>query len=299
VAWSPTVDAYRAGSLFSRVAPAPVRDGLTRFAARAIGRTSADQRLVVERNLRRIHGSALSGRALERAIDATFESYGRYWAESFRLPSISEAELDGRFAFQGYEHLEQARSDGYGPLVVIPHLGGWEWAAFWLTRIMDIPVTAVVEPLEPPEVFEWFAEFRRSLGMNVVPLGPKAASEVARAVKERHVICLLADRDIAGNGVEVEFFGETTTLPSGPALLALRTGAPLIPCGVYFTDDGVHEAVVRPPIPTDREGRLRDDVARVTQAVALELEVLIRRAPEQWHVLAPNWPSDREALRRS
>lgn len=296
MAWSPTVDAYRAGSAFARLAPAPLRDGLTRFGSRLVGRTDPVRRLVVERNLRRIHGPSLSGRELQRSIDATFESYGRYWAESFRLPSISESELDGRFAFEGYEHIAKARDDGYGPLVVIPHLGGWEWAAFWLTRIMDIPVTAVVEPLEPPEVFEWFVDFRRSLGVNVVPLGPGAASEISKAVKNRHVICLLADRDVAANGVEVEFFGEKTTLPAGPAMLSLRTGSPLIPCGVYFEPDGVHKAVVRPPIPAEREGRLRDDVARVTQAIAHELEGLIRRAPEQWHVLEPNWPSDREAV---
>ncbi len=296
MAWSPTVDAFKAGSVLARVAPAPARDGLVRLAARAVGRTSPERRLVVERNLSRIHGPGLSRRDRERSVDATFESYGRYWVESFRLPSVSESELDGRFAFEGYEYIEQARHGGHGPLMVIPHLGGWEWAAFWLTRIMNIPVTAVVEPLEPPEVFEWFAEYRRSLGMNVVPLGPSAASEVARAVKDRHVVCLLADRDIAGNGAEVEFFGERTTLPSGPALLAIRTGAPLIPCGVYFESGGVHKAVVRPPIAADREGRLRDDVARITQAIARELEYLIRRAPEQWHVMEPNWPSDREAV---
>ena len=77
-------------------------------------------------------------------------------------------------------------------------------------------------------------------------------------------------------------------------MLALRTGAPLLPVGVYFTDEyNGHLAVVRPPVPTERHGgRLRDDVARITQALAHELEFLIRRAPEQWHLFQPNWPSD-------
>jgi KDO2-lipid IV(A) lauroyltransferase len=153
----------------------------------------------------------------------------------------------------------------------------------------------VVEPLEPPELFDWFVAFRSSLGMNIVPLGPKAGSELVRGIKERHVVCLLCDRDIQGGGVEVEFFGERTTMPAGPATLALRTGAPILPCAAYFTPTG-HRAVIRPPVPTERRGSLREDVGRITQAVAEELEVLIRAEPEQWHLMAPNWPSDHEAL---
>ena len=90
------------------------------------------------------------------------------------------------------------------------------------------------------------------------------------------------------------FFGEETTLPAGPATLGLRTGAPILPVAAYFTPRyNGHHAVVRPPVPAERRGGgLRDDVARVTQHLAHELEHLIRRAPEQWHLFQPNWPSD-------
>jgi lauroyl/myristoyl acyltransferase len=150
----------------------------------------------------------------------------------------------------------------------------------------------VAEQLEPPELFEWFTSLRRSLGMDVVPLGPNAGTEVLRALRERHVVCLLSDRFLEGSAVDVEFFGEHTSLPAGPAALALRTGAPLLPTAVYFRGHG-HHAVVRPPIDATRSGGLRADVARVTQDLAYELEGLIRVAPEQWHLLQPNWPSDR------
>ena len=117
---------------------------------------------------------------------------------------------------------------------------------------------------------------------------------VARALGDDHVVCLLADRDLQGTGPEVEFFGERTTMPAGPAMLSLRTGAPILPTAVYFTDrvDG-HHAWVRPPLRAERvEKRLRADVDRITQDVARELEILIRRAPSQWHMFQPNWPSD-------
>jgi lauroyl/myristoyl acyltransferase len=89
--------------------------------------------------------------------------------------------------------------------------------------------------------------------MNVVPLGPGAGKTVMRPLRDNHVVCLLADRDLQGGGPEVEFFGERTTLPAGPATLALRTGAPILPTAVYFTGrvDG-HHAWVRPPLPAER-----------------------------------------------
>jgi KDO2-lipid IV(A) lauroyltransferase len=103
----------------------------------------------------------------------------------------------------------------------------------------------------------------------------------------------MSDRDIQRNGVEVEFFGERTTVPAGAAFFALRTGAALLPTSVYFTRrvDG-HHTVVRPPLTLPVRGRLRDDVQQLTQMLVRELEVLIRRAPEQWHLFSPNWPSD-------
>jgi len=200
--------------------------------------------------------------------------------------------VDAGFSYDGVAHLDDALTAGRGAILALPHLGGWEWGGRWIAE-QGLPIKVVVEPLEPPELFEWFVSFRRSLGMTVVPIGPGATPAVSRALRQNEVVCLLSDRDIQGGGVGVEFFGERTTLPAGPAMLALRTGAAILPCAVYFTSarDG-HHGVVRPPLIVERAGGVRDDVARVTQALAHELEALIRAAPEQWHLFQPNWPSD-------
>jgi lauroyl/myristoyl acyltransferase len=170
-------------------------------------------------------------------------------------------------------------------------LGGWEYAAAWANN-RGHRMLAVVEDIEPPELFEWFLEQRRLLGLDIVALGPDASAVVTRALRDNRIVALLSDRDLTGDGVEVEFFGERTTLPAGPATLALRTGATLVTLAVYFRPGRDHLAVIRPPIPVEREGRLREDVARITQQLAYEFEALIREAPEQWHLMQPNWPSD-------
>lgn len=290
----PIVIAYAAGAAVAQRVPAPVARGAAWLGGALAAGLSGERRRVVERNLARIEPDATSADR-RRAVVGTFASYGRYWAESFRLPATPLDVLDDGLDYEGYEHICRAREAGNGAIVVLPHLGGWEWAAMWLTRVAGVPVTAVVESLEPPELFDWFAELRRELGMEIVPLGPGAASAVMGALRENHVLCLLSDRDIAGGGVSVELFGETTTVPAGPATIALRTGAPLIPTAVYFKGRRRWCRVLE-PVPAERRGRLRDDVARISADVALELEELIRHAPEQWHVMQPNWPADRAAL---
>jgi KDO2-lipid IV(A) lauroyltransferase len=250
---------------------------------------------MIERNLRRVYGQDYGGIALRRSVQRTLDYYARYWVESFRLPGTSSEELDAGMSFEGYHRVENAVDSGIGPIVALPHLGGWEWGGFWLASTWKQKVTVVVEPLEPPELFEWFAGLRESFGMQVVPLGPDAGKAVISSIKGANITCLLCDRDIGGGGVEVEFFGERTTLPAGPATLALRTGAALLPTAVYFRGKG-HHAAIREAIPVERRGRLRDDVQRITQLLAYELEALIRAEPEQWHLLQPNWPSDHEAL---
>ncbi len=286
--------AYKGGARAVQALPRRAVAPTGRALGAALGRVSPGRRRMLERHLRRVHGPGLSGRALRQAVRASLESYGRYWVESFRLPALAPEAIDAAMTTEGLDVLDAALAAGNGAICALPHLGGWDFGGVWLAR-RGYPITVVVEPLEPRALFEWFAEFRRALGMTVVPLGPEAGSAVLRALRANEVVGLLSDRDIQGGGVEVELFGERTTLPPGPATLALRTGAPLLPTAVYFRPGGGHHGVVRPPVPVERHGRLRDDIARITQLLAHELESLIRAAPEQWHLLQPNWPSDLDA----
>lgn len=261
--------------------------GLARVAVPFLGR----RKVMVARHAARARGRPLDGREERAAVQAAIASYARYWVESLRLPAMDPVVVDRRFSIEGLEHIAAAREAGAGAILALPHVGGWEVGGSWFVR-QGFPLAVVVEPVKPPELFEWFAGLRRSFGFTVIPLGKGAGGEVMRALRANQVVALVTDRDIAGGGVEVEFFGEKTTLPGGPAVFALRTGAPLLPTAVYFDGDG-HHAVVRPPLPVQRLGRLGEDSARLTQALASELEGLIRAAPEQWHLLQPNWPSDR------
>lgn len=292
IAASAIVGGYRAGSLIARALPGLVTNGLASPVGFGANLASPRRRSIIERHLRRVNPTWSRWR-LRSAVQDAFESYARYWVESARLPTLPARTVDAGIEVIGYdEHIVAMLERGNGLILALPHLGGWEWAGRWLADCGH-RVTVVVEQIEPPELFDWFARLRTKLGMTVVALGPEAGKQTLRALHDNEIVCLLSDRDIGGGGIEVEFFGEKTTLPAGPATLGLRTGAPILPVAVYFTSrvDG-HLGIVRPPIPAERRGKLRDDVARVTQCLADELEYLIRRAPEQWHLFQPNWPSD-------
>ncbi len=283
---------YRSGALAARLLPGPLANVLPNVMGAALAPMLRDKRHVVERNIRRVVGTGLAPARLRSMVAESFESYTRYWVEAFRIPDASKREIDANFSRDGFEHVESALAAGKGVIFALPHLGGWEWAGRWIAD-QGLKITVVVEALEPPDLFEWFKGLRENYGMRVVPLGPNAGTIIAKALKDNEIVCLLCDRDINKGGTQVEFFGERTTLPSGPAMLSLRSGAPLLPVACYFRGRKNHHAIIRPPIDVTRSGNgLRDDMARVTQDLAHELEFLIRQAPEQWHLFQPNWPSD-------
>ena len=176
-------------------------------------------------------------------------------------------------------------ASGQGCIIALPHVGSWEWGGALLAQI-GYPMTAVAEELDPPQLFEWFVAKREAMGIHIEPLGQGAGRKLLSVLGDGGLVGLLCDRDIEGGGIEVELLGARTTMPAGPATLALRTGAALLVGVIYAGPGDQHAAHISPPISTERRGRLRDDVTAVTQVLADELSGLIRRAPEQWHVFS-------------
>ena len=274
--------------------------GLTPATPRAVGAVvgplaaalTPSTRRVVAATQRRVDPT-LRPAALRRAVRRAYADYVRYYAESFAVPHASARVIERGFRVTGYEHIEAGLARGRGVILALPHLGGWEWAGRWLVS-RGLRLHVVVERLASRAAFDAFVRVREGWGATVIPLDDDAGAAVQRALAANDVVALLCDRDVQGNGVAVRCFGEPTTVPAGPALLALRTGAALLPVGTYHGPGRYgHHAWVRPALEPVRAGRLRDDVAALAQRLVHEVEGLVRRAPEQWHVFTPNWEADR------
>jgi phosphatidylinositol dimannoside acyltransferase len=284
--------AYRVAERAACVLPDPLVPAVAGVAGRVAVATMPARRRMVARHQERVRGR-LSPRERRRAVRATFTSYAAYWLDTFRLCRIGGGDLAGRLDADGLEHLDEALAAGRGAILATPHFGSWDLGGAWLAH-RGYPLVAVVERLPSPRLLDWFRTVRRRVGMEVVVRGPDVWDELEATLAANRVAVLVSDRDLSGRGVGVELFGERTTLPAGPARLARRCGAPLLPVAVYATGGGRHRGVVRPPVPVPRTDDDRADAAVVAQRLAVELEGLIRPAPEHWHLLQPNWPSDRE-----
>jgi phosphatidylinositol dimannoside acyltransferase len=260
----------------------------------------AHRREVLRANLRQVLGPGASDAAVERVVRKGFRLYGRYWAEAFGLEKLTREDIRRRMTMEGREHLDAALAKG-GTILAVPHLGNWDAGAAWVVA-EGYPLTTIVERLKPAELFDRFVAFRRALGMEILALdnGSESMRGLLRALRAGRVVALVCDRDLTGHGLPVRVFGATAMLPGGPASLALKTGATLLPAGVFHDRKaGRWVSVVLPPISVEPSGDQRADIIALTQRLAEEFERLILRAPEQWHMLSRFWrgaPSGQAAL---
>ena len=281
---------YRLLSRFAEVIPLRAVEFIARAAGRLGPLANPAKANLVRNNLRRV----MDVEPDDADVRAAYASYVRYWLQAFRLPVVPRDHLERVVSVEGLEYITQALDAGKGVVFAVPHVGNWDAIGAWLAA-RGVPLLVVAERLRPAELHQWFEDFRSSLGMTVVVNGPGVAGRLSRALRDNQAIALLCDRDVDGTGGSYEFFGEKTTLPRGPALLALRTGATLLPVACYETADGFLAHVDSPVEVQRTTGPLQDDLDRITQDLMGRIEQLIRRQPTQWHLFQPNWPSDRVA----
>jgi len=290
----------RSAAFVAERIPLALGDRLATLAALTAFHVARRNRRVVRRNLRRVVGD---GKQLDRAVHDAFLSYARYWLETFRLGRYSQAELLQMVQCSEPERLDALLKSERGLVVVSPHFGVYDLAVAWL-GVKGYRITTVAEVLRPRALFDWFVSRRERLGrgIRVLPASPGAAAfrTLLRAVQSGGNVVLLADRDLRQNGVELKLFGETTTMPIGPALLAARTGAPLVAAAIYLNDNAATDigpqkkryVIEFEELDYKRSGDVSADIFAITRLIGSAFERIIRKAPEHWHMFSRNWPAD-------
>jgi phosphatidylinositol dimannoside acyltransferase len=228
---------------------------------------------------------------------ASLASYARYWREVFRLPTMDHRALARQLheSIGGQQHLAAALAAGRGAVLALPHSGNWDMAGVWLAQTHGT-FTTVAERLKPESLYRRFIDYRESLGFEVLPLsgGQRPPFELlCERLADNRVVCLMADRDLTRTGVQVDFFGEPTRMPAGPAKLAIETGAALLPAHCWFERDG-SRAEIYPALDCTS-----GDVGVITQALADRFADNIAAYPADWHMLQPQWLADLSDERRA
>ncbi|MDT0327310.1 phosphatidylinositol mannoside acyltransferase [Nocardiopsis lambiniae] len=286
--------AYAAGWSAVRHAPESVGRAVFRGIADRSWRAHDEGTRGLERNLRRLLGPTATEARLRALSRAGMRSYMRYYYEMFRLSAMSDEHILGNTRATGIEVLEKTVAEGRGVVAALPHMGNWDHAGAWIT-LRGTPLTTVAQRLRPEGLYRRFTAHRESLGMEVLPLtgGADTVATLARRLRAGGLVCLLADRDINGTGVEVDLFGERARVPTGPAALAMNTGAALMPVSLWY--DGPYWNIrVHDEIPIADGSHRSERVHRTTRELVRVFEGAIAEHPEDWHMLQPIFSRDQD-----
>lgn len=283
---------------WSLVKRLPERAAYSAFdqAADALWRKRGGGVLQLERNLARVHPDA-DASDLRELSRLGMRSYLRYWCDAFRLPTWSPDRVTQSFTMDRVELMDEAMASGAGALMVVNHGGNWDTAGAW-GCLRYGGLTTVAERLKPEGLYERFVAYRESLGMEILPTGEADIIRVlTRRLKDGRLVPLMGDRDIGRNGVVVDLFGEPASLPAGVAILALLTGSPVLPVGLWYEGSQARGRVFDPvAVPTT--GTREEQITAITQGVANAFEASIREHATDWHMMQPVWLADLDPSRR-
>ena len=237
----------------------------------------------------------ISSQELDALVLKAMRSYMRYWCDTFRFPDWSAERVRETVSVTNEHLLLNAIEAKTGVIVALPHAGNWDHAGAYFCA-KGIHLVTVAERLKPEKLFLKFLQYRQAMGMEVLPLDGRVMGTLAQRLRQGCLVALVADRDLSRSGIDVDFFGGPSRMPAGPALLALKTKAPLITAFVSYTESGIHIDFNEVAIPT--AGSEQKKVQAVVQLTARHFENGISEHPQDWHMLQRIW-TDGDFVERS
>jgi KDO2-lipid IV(A) lauroyltransferase len=228
----------------------------------------------------------LSPGELDELVRKSLHSYLRYWCDTFRIQDWSKERIQNTVTLRNGDLLLDPMKDGRGVVIILPHSGNWDHAGAYFCSL-GIQLVTVAERLKPEALFVKFLEYRQSMGFEVLGLDTRSFATLLNRAREKRLIALVADRDLSRSGIDVNFFGFPARMPAGPALLAIRTGIPLVAAHVSYTKTGVHIEFNTVEVPS--KGDESERISAVVQRSADLFARGIAEHPEDWHMLQRIW----------
>jgi KDO2-lipid IV(A) lauroyltransferase len=251
------------------------------------GRIDRRHTAVARENLRAAYGDAMTEAERERVVRACWRHFGRITFDALAFPQLDGAALDAILEVEGIDHLRDALAQGRGALVFAAHHGNWEAGAYGTAR-SGVPSEIIVRPMDNPILDRRLLELRRTAGNTVIPKR-RAVRESLRALARGACVAILIDQDAGADAVFVPFFGRLAATTPTLALLALRTGAPILPMFTRVKPDGTITVHVGSVVPTRPTGDRDADVLRLTAECTALVERWTRQSPEQWLWMHRRW----------
>lgn len=243
---------------------------------------SKKDRDAVINNLRVILPNA-SNAQIQKKAKEVFVNFGLYLIEFLRFKQVDLDFINKRFTFKGREFIDDAIKEGKGAILSTIHMGNWEVAGMALS-LLGYPIIAIALDHKDPRINNFFKKRRESKGMEVVSLGI-SIKKCYKGLKNNKLVAILGDRDFSNSSYPLDFFGRKKNIPRGPAVLSLRTGAPIIP--VIITRQGIDRLNFEclPPLQVSSE----TSELELTKDYAKIIEMQIHKNPSQWLLFREFW----------
>ena len=271
---------YHAGARILRVVPPGVRHAVATPGGAAWFWLSAGQRRAALENYAAVLGASDGDPRVARVARRAFQNYGRMLMDFVLLGSLSSEELTRRMTHDGREHLDEALARGRGVIMAVPHMGSWDMAGSYAAAL-GYRVWAVAEKF-PGSLNRAVVATREHFGLHVISLGRSAVRAISEALESNGVVALVCDLE-QGPGVPVRFFGRRAIVPSGPAAIALKTGASIIAASTTAGSPGHYHVHLDPPL-TWPAGETKESLM---QRVISHFEEFIKERPDQWYAFRP------------
>ncbi|MDH7501033.1 MAG: lysophospholipid acyltransferase family protein, partial [candidate division NC10 bacterium] len=270
---------------------AKLPQGAAHALGRALGRAAffldRPHRKIALENLKMALGGERGEREIRRLARASFVHLASSFVEVCRYRRLLEEPVERLVQFEGVERAAKVKAEGRGMILITGHLGSWELGAL-ASPLIGYPLEVVYRPLDNPYLDRWLAQVRSSTGNRAVPKRNALRPILSSLQKGGLVVVLIDVNTMRSEGVFVDFFGRPACTTYAPALLALRTGAAVLPILTLRQDHHRLKVLVGEEIPLFRSGNLQRDLVENTANFTRVLEGYIREHPEQWF-----WPHER------
>jgi len=280
---------FRIGAKIAPLLPVWLGNGLSDLIGGLIYALTPTRRRVVMCNLSHV----LADKPLaerRRVSRAMFRSTIRNYYDLLRVHALSSEQRLAQVELRNIHLVYEAFKRGRGIMAIACHQGSFSFVT-QLASLVDFDFFLTVEPVEPPELFEFVRKLRGADPRNhTIAIGGSEVRAIFRALKDNHMVCLAIDRDVSGNGKPLSFFGAEAILPTGAAEIALRTGTYVMPIQIYRIAKGRHALHFHPGFVAEPSGDKAADLINTSTRMLGEIERMIRVAPEDWVVMQPVWP---------
>jgi len=271
---------YYAGARILRAVPPGIRHAAAAPGGAAWYWLSPTQRRAALDNYAAALGREPSDPQVARVARRAFQNYGRMLIDFVLMGSLTPEELLERIILERRDLLDEALARGRGAIMAVPHMGSWDMAGSYAAAL-GYKISAVAERF-PGSLNDAVVQTRRRFGLHVIMLGRAAVRAITEALSANHIVALLCDLE-QGPGVQVRFFGGRVIVPGGPAAIAIKTGAPLMPATQFRTAPGRYSIHLEAPLDL-HDGETKE---QVMQRVVGRFEEFIRERPDQWYAFRP------------